>query len=279
MQVKRHRLFDAQGAGVPFEATANQGGRLVGGKPRFIIIHYTANGSARGTVEFFKNPVNKVSAHLVVGHDGDVTQMVAFNERAWHAGRSSWMGRDGLNACSVGIEIVNWGKLQGATGRWKTWTGTPIADDRVVEAAHRHHPGQVTGWEIFDTAQLQTVAAIVRALGETYGIAPDAVLGHDDISPQRKSDPGPAWDMQRFRAMLGGRAEEEAATALFEVTARRGLNMRSGPGIAHERIKLLTHGTLVSGIETDGLWWLVAEISDGAEDDTGWVHSHWLAPR
>jgi len=279
MHINKHKLFDAHGNAVRFEATENQSGKLVGNKPRFVIIHYTANGSARGTVDYFTNPSNKVSAHLVVGHDGEVTQMVPFNERAWHAGRSSWMGRDGLNAYSVGVEIVNWGKLQGAAGRWKTWTGTPIADDRVIEAAHRHHPGHVTGWEVFDEAQVQTVAGIVRALGDTYGIAPDAVLGHDDISPQRKSDPGPAWDMRRFRAMLGGRAEDDAAMAVFEVNARRGLNMRAGPGIDHERIKLLANGTQVSAIETDGLWWLVAEIRDGAEDDTGWVHSHWLAPR
>jgi len=279
MHIKKHRLFDAHGNAVPFEATENQSGKLVGGKPRFVIIHYTANGSARGTVDHFKNPANKVSAHLVVGHDGDVTQMVAFNERAWHAGRSSWMGRDGLNAYSVGIEIVNWGKLQGATGRWKTWTGAPLADDRVIEAAHRHHPSHVTGWEVFDEAQVHAVAEIVRALGATYGITPDAVLGHDDIAPQRKSDPGPAWDMQRFRATLGGRADDEAAMALFEVNAPRGLNMRTGPGIDYERIKLLANGARVSAIETDGLWWLVAEIRNGAEDDTGWVHSHWLAPR
>lgn len=279
MEIRKHRLLDAHGVAVPFEATENQSGKLIGNKPRYVVIHYTASGSARGTVEFFRNPANKVSAHLVVGHDGEVTQMVPFNERAWHAGHSSWLDHDGLNRYSVGIEIVNWGRLQGATGKWKSWTGTPIADDRVIEATHRHHPDRIAGWEVFDTAQVRTVAETVQALATTYGITPDCVLGHDDISPLRKSDPGPAWDMHRFRAMLAGRAEDEAAQELFAVNARNGLNLRAGPGVAHERIKLLGNGTLVSAIETDGLWWLVAEIRDGAEDDTGWVHSHWLVPR
>lgn len=278
MRIKTHKLFHSDGSAIPFESTENKRGRLKNRKPRFIIIHFTANGSARGTINFFKNPANRVSAHLVVGHDGAVTQMVAFNERAWHAGRSSWLGLNGLNSYSVGIEIVNWGGLQGNRGNWKTWTGKSIADDRVIEASHRNNPDHSKGWEIFDEEQIEATAALVRALSEAYGIGPAQVLGHDDIAPRRKTDPGPAWDMARFRSLSFGRDEEEPDLDEFQVTARNGLNMRNGPGVQHDKIKLLVRGTAVSVIEVNGLWWLVAEVSNGVEGETGWVHSNWLAP-
>jgi len=279
MKVKTHKLIDSDGSPVAFEATPNKRGKLKGGKPRFIIIHFTANGSARGTVRFFQNPDSRVSAHLVVGHDGTITQMVPFNERAWHAGRSSWMELSGLNSYAVGIEIVNWGGLIGSRGNWKTWTGKSIADDRVVEAAHRNNPGHSRGWEVFDEEQFDAVAAIVRALGVAYGIGPAEVLGHDDIAPHRKTDPGPAWDMARFRSMIAGRDEEGPEMEEFVVTARNGLNMRTGPGIQHDAIKLLKRNTTVSMVEMSGLWWLVAEVKNGVEGVTGWVHSNWLSAK
>lgn len=278
MQIKTHKLHRADGTPVSYEPTENRGGKLKNGKPRFVIIHFTANGSARGTIDYFRNPANRVSAHLVVDHEGAVTQMVPFNERAWHAGASSWMGLDGLNSYSVGIEIVNWGGLQGGPGHWKSWTGKPLPDDRVIEAAHRNNPGHVQGWEIFDPDQVETVAAIVRALGATYGIGAAEVLGHDDIAPRRKSDPGPAWDMTRFRAMIAGRADDAPALETFVVNAQSGLNMRAGPGVEHAVIKLLAKGSVVSAIEANGLWRLVSEFEDGVEGDTGWVHGNWLAP-
>jgi N-acetylmuramoyl-L-alanine amidase len=277
MKVRDHRLRNDDGTVVPFENTPNKGGKLKGGKPKFIIIHYTAGGSARSAINTFKNDANDVSAHLVIGHDGDITQMGKFDERLFHAGASKWKGISGLNSHSVGIEIANWGKLtEGPTG-WKSWAGTAISDDRVILAEHRNFPGATHGWEIFDEAQIAATAAAVSAIAKEYGLGADAVLGHDDISPTRKVDPGPAWDMDRFRAHVFGRAEEgEEEAPVFKVIADSGLNMRDGPSVEHAKIKKLAKGAKVAKIDSSGVWWFVAEIVGGAEDQTGWVHSRWL---
>jgi N-acetylmuramoyl-L-alanine amidase len=278
MHIKGNKLFRADGSAVPFEATTNKGGKLKNAKPRFVVLHYTANGSARSTVEHFKNKSSNVSAHLVVDHDGTTTQMVPFNERAWHAGLSSWKGLTGLNSYSVGIEIVNWGKLQGSRGNWRTWTGKPVSNDRVIEAAHRSAPETISGWEVFDEAQFDAVTEIILALRDAYGIAAADIVGHDDIAPRRKSDPGPAWDMTRFRSLVAGRADDGDTHEMFTVTAATGLNMRNGPGVEYDKIKMLNRNAIVSVIENNGRWWLVSEMTGDSEGDTGWVHSNWLTP-
>lgn len=276
MKVSKHRLLEDSGKGVPFDDTPNKKGLLKGGKPKYIIIHYTAGGSAQGAINTFNNPASKASAHLVVGHDGAITQMAKFNERCWHAGTSRWKNLVGLNSHSVGIEIANWGWLNGKAGNWKSWVGTPVPDDRVVEAAHSHD-GVMRGWEIFDAEQIESCVEIVRALAAAYKLGPEHILGHDDISPGRKQDPGPAWDMDRFRSAVFGRdAEDGAVEPTYRVESQTGLNMRKGPGVGNEKIKNLKDGTNVIKIEAQGAWWLVSEIVKGKPDDTGWVHSNWL---
>lgn len=276
MKVRSHRLRNDDGTVVQFERTPNQAGALSGGAPKYIVMHFTANGSARGAINWLSNPSAKASAHLVIAPDGAITQMVRFDETAWHAGRSSWKGINGLNGHSVGVEMVNWGGLQGGWGTWKSWTGVPVSDERVIEAAHRNHPGQIRGWEIYDEAQIDAACAAVSAIAEAYGIGPREVIGHDDIAPGRKTDPGPAWDMERFRARVFGRAEDEGDVDFFEVTATLGLNMRSGPGVASPVVELLRKGTRVMVVERQGLWWLVSRMKGQNADTTGWVHSNWL---
>lgn len=278
MKVKSHKLYNNDGSAVAYAWTKNKSGKLENDVPRFVVIHFTVSGTARGTVSWLKNPDAKASAHVVVGHDGALTQMVRFNERAWHAGHSSWKGLTGLNKYAIGIEIVNWGPLLGDWGRWRSSIGNhTVQDDRVMIAAHRNSQGNPRGWEIFDEAQIDAAAGVVRALVDAYGIERVDVIGHDDIAPDRKEDPGPAWDMQRFRGRVFGRQEDSPAIARFEVTAQSGLNMRAGPGIDHGVIKLLERGVNVSVVEKNALWWMVAELSGDQEGDTGWVHSRWLA--
>jgi len=277
MKIKNHRLYQDNRSIVPFQKTTNQGTKLKGSKPEFIIIHYTAGPTAKNTIDWFKNKHASASAHLVVGHDGSITQMVRFDTVGWHAGRSSWKDINGLNRFSVGIEIANWGALMGQSGHWRSWTGAPVTDDRVIVAAHRNQPNRKRAWEIFDTEQIETTLEIIRTLASHYDIEPDNVLGHDDISPARKTDPGPAWDMERFRAKVFGRRDDDGILDLFEVTASHGLNLRVGPGVRHDKVQTLTKGIRVSVIDTAGLWWFVASIKDGEENNTGWVHSRWLS--
>lgn len=277
MHIKNHRLHNDVGSGVAFESTPNKSGLLKDGRPKFVVMHFTANGSARGALDWLCNPIAKASAHFVIGPDGDVTQLAELNEKTWHAGKSSWKGLNGLNSHSVGVEMVNWGGMKGARGGWKSWTGTSVLDDRVIEAAHRNTPGQMRGWEIYDAAQIDAAAGVVAAIADAYGVGPREIIGHDDISPIRKTDPGPAWDMESFRTLVFGHAEDDAEIDVFEVSAATGLNMRTAAGIGGAVIELLPVGTRVTVAERDGLWWLVAKIKDGQPDTTGWVHSNWLA--
>jgi N-acetyl-anhydromuramoyl-L-alanine amidase len=109
----------------------------------------------------------KVSAHLFVRRDGSIVQFVPFHARAWHAGASAWRHRVACNDFSVGIE------LEGA--------------DEVP----------------YEPAQYEVLAAAVAALGGAYrSLAPDAVVGHSDVAPGRKTDPGPAFDWAHFRRCL-----------------------------------------------------------------------------
>ncbi len=277
MKIKNHRLYQNNGSIVPLKKTTNQGSKLKAGKPEFIIIHYTAGPNAKSAINWLKNKDASASAHLVIDHDGSITQMVRFDTIGWHAGVSSWKALKGLNKYSIGIEIANWGHLMGQAGYWRSWTGAPLTDDRVITAAHRNQPATQRAWEIYDAAQIDATLDAVRALVAHYGIESNNLLGHDDISPTRKTDPGPAWDMDRFRAKVFGRRDDAATQEHFEVTAKRGLHLRTGPGIQYEKIHTLTNGTKVSVIESPSLWWLVAQIKDGEEDYTGWVHSRWLS--
>ncbi len=279
MRVDDFRLVGSDGRRVPFKSTPNQGGKLSGGKPRFLVIHYTAGSTASGAISWFRNRAASASAHLVIDHDGTATQMVRFDEVAWHAGKSRWRNVRGLNSHSVGIEVVNWGKLRrSATGGFTSAWGHAIPDERVVLEEHRHFPGTVHGWEIFDDAQIEATILTARAIVEAYDIKPWDLVGHDDISPLRKVDPGPAFDMDWFRARVFGRAEDEWDDILFKVRSSSGLNMRIEPTVGGTLIKNLPDNTVVHLIEKTGNWWLVAEVVNGNDDVTGYVHSHWLQP-
>ena len=281
MEIVNHRLV--AGAGEPrvqVDDSPNTGGQMRGGKPQFLVIHYTAGGTASSAVRVFKNttPGSRVSAHLVIDHDGTITQMVPFDTVSFHAGRSRWRGKNGLNAFSVGIEIVNWGKLtRDANGTWRSWTGAMVPAERVILAEHKNHPGGTFGWEIFDEAQIEATLDAARAIVSAYGMDEWDLIGHDDVSPIRKIDPGPAFDIDSFRAMVFGE-EGGSDTTLFKVDSDTGLNLRIAPALDAQKIKNLANGAPVRVIERSGPWWLVAEIRNKQDDTTGYVHSRWLTP-
>ncbi len=112
----------------------------------------------------------RVSAHVLIRRDGEAIQYVAFNHRAWHAGVSCFEGRAACNDFSIGIELEG-------------------CDDRAYE-----------------DAQYRTLAAIARCLMAAYpGITPQRIVGHSDIAPGRKTDPGPMFDWVRLQRLIGKR--------------------------------------------------------------------------
>lgn len=191
-----HLLAEAR-----YRPSPNRSGALVG--PRFVVIHYTAGASAEGAVAWLTNPdaPGKPSAHLVIGRDGALWQLVPFDRVAHHAGRSRWAGLSGLNRHSIGIELVNPGPLTARSdGGFADAHGRLIPAAGIVRAAHRHG-GPRRPWQAYPTAQLDTLERALRALRHRYPTLED-VVGHDDIAPGRKIDPGPAFPMDRFKALF-----------------------------------------------------------------------------
>ena len=127
-------------------------------KPRFLILHYTGMENAEAAEKLLETPESKVSAHYVVREDGTVVQMVGEKYRAWHAGESFWGGVTDINSNSIGIEIVN---------------GGPLLD-----------------WPDFPEKQINVVIKLCRSIIDRYSIEQRYVLGHSDIAPHRKTDPG-----------------------------------------------------------------------------------------
>ncbi len=276
MKVRNHKLLRNDGKTVPFDNTPNKSPGTI--TPTHLVMHYTAGGTLDGAVNWFNNSQAKASAQLVIGHDGAIVQMGAFNQKLWHAGKSRLGGLTGFNNFSIGIEVVNWGKLSGGPGNWRSWTGTLIPDNRVLIAKHRLDSTSA-GWEIFDEIQYEKSVQAAIAICDAYNIPEINLVGHDDISGYRgKRDTGPIFDMDRFKGRVFGRQNDNNASGGdFMVSSATGLNLREGPGLQYSAIKLLPNNTLVNFIETDGNWWLVAEIdSNGNENNSGWVHSRWL---
>jgi N-acetylmuramoyl-L-alanine amidase len=262
-----HRL-----EGVPFDKSPHIGGKL---DLRFIVMHYTAGFSALGSVQAIKD--RGLSAHLFVERDGSVIQTVPFNMVAHHAGPSAWRGFDGLNRFSIGIEIANIGFLdQRVAGGWtRSGLSRVFADDQVIVAAHRNG-GRSMAWEIYPDAQLKAVAAITLALREAYPEIQE-VVGHDDISPGRKIDPGPAFPMGRFQGLGGAAGSGSLADndlGEFEVVVRDELNLRGGPGTGFAVVAKLKPGRKLRVLRESGEWRLVDLQGDGQPD--GFVHAAFL---
>jgi N-acetylmuramoyl-L-alanine amidase len=200
MYIHQHSLHEDDGRPVPFVASPHQ---ETGLEPRYLIIHYTASLTIDSCVTWFLSARARASAHVIVGRDGRTVQMVPFDRRAWHAGDSRWKDVRNLNAHALGIELVNAGALERTPeGHWVDWAGHRLPDREVRIARHKHESID-RGWHEFPSVQVDRALAIARALHARYGF--DDVLGHDDIAPGRKLDPGPAFSMTSFATEVLGR--------------------------------------------------------------------------
>ena len=170
-----------------------------------IVLHYTGMQSGAAAIDWLANPASKVSAHYVVDEDGQLVYMVREEQRAQHAGLSYWRGVTDCNSASIGIEIVN--------------------------------PGHEFGYRPFPEAQMDTVTRLVAELVRTYGIQPRNVVGHSDVAPTRKEDPGELFDWERL-AKLGlaiKRPTENLVDPLWSDAAFLLALERYGYGIADGR--------------------------------------------
>lgn len=199
--VQGHRLL-RDGAPVPFRQTPNMGGAL---RAEILVMHFTGSSSYSGAVNWLINPQAKASAHLVIAEDGQITQLAPFNRVTWHAGASSYQGRAGCNNFSIGIELVNAGMLArtAAGGYIERLSKRAVPADQVGLARHKNG-GDTQPWEIYDPRQLAVAQDAAAAIVGAYRLRD--IVGHDDIAPGRKSDPGPLFPMGSFESRVMGRA-------------------------------------------------------------------------
>lgn len=270
LKISNHQL---SGTAVSYVDTPNTSGKFQSGQPDTIIIHYTAGANAQSSVDALTNPNVKASAHLVIGSDGKIFQLASFDTITWHAGKSSYGNRSGFNKYSIGIEIDNAGPLDKAGDKYVSWFGREYEESQVMQATHRneHSPRY---WHRFTQFQITTVESICRLLIQEYGIK--HILGHEEISPGRKSDPGPAFPLDRLRNVLlnNDREVDEGAESVQKtngVVSVDKLNIRSGPSSDHDKVAMaLKNGSRVKIIEKDGNWLRVrTEIE-------GWVHGRYI---
>jgi N-acetylmuramoyl-L-alanine amidase len=147
--------------------------------PDMLILHYTGMPTGGAALERLRDPAAKVSAHYLVEEDGRVFALVPEERRAWHAGRSSWRGETDINAKSIGVEIVN--------------------------------PGHEFGYRPFPELQIEAVIALVADVRSRWSIDDARILGHSDVAPERKEDPGELFPWKRLAEAGHGLWAEPAA--------------------------------------------------------------------
>lgn len=131
-----------------------------------LVLHYTGMKDAASAIAWLRNPESKVSCHYLVAEDGQILRMVPEEKRAWHAGRSYWRGNQNLNGISIGIEIVN--------------------------------PGHEFGYQPYPDQQIDALIPLVADIMKRHGITRGNVVGHSDIAPTRKQDPGELFPWGRL---------------------------------------------------------------------------------
>jgi N-acetylmuramoyl-L-alanine amidase len=131
-----------------------------------LVLHYTGMEDARSAIERLRDPQSKVSCHYLVDEDGTILRMVPEEKRAWHAGRSYWRGNSDVNGASIGIELVN--------------------------------PGHEFGYRPFPEEQIDALVRLVASIKERRAITRGNIVGHSDVAPQRKQDPGELFPWSRL---------------------------------------------------------------------------------
>jgi N-acetylmuramoyl-L-alanine amidase len=280
MKIINHRLYKDDGTPYPFHPSPNVGGKI---EHQYLVMHYTAGRDMNSSINALINPTIKASAHIVVGRDGSIAQLVPFDTQAWHAGESSWKGLSGLNKYSIGIELDNAGLLTKKGSSWVAWFGTVYSDDQVIEAAHKNSPKVKSGWQLYTPDQLLSALELSALLVQQYKLKD--IVGHDDIAPGRKNDPGPAFPMETFRSRLFSNRDSEEGLAKVGATyvTMDNLNIRNGPDATAPVLPIapLPKGTRVKVTKSPEGWWKEVEVLDtvkGVSRAKGWIHSRYIAP-
>lgn len=161
---------------------------------RYIVLHYTSAGRDRA-LELLSR--GGVSTHYLITDDARprIYRLVDETRSAWHAGESAWYDQVSLNPVSIGIELVNAGRRDGAGG--------------------------APAWQPYSDAQIETLVRLLQDLLARHHVRPENIVGHSDIAPQRKTDPGPLFPWKRLAQAGIGRWYDEALAASHWITLQR----------------------------------------------------------
>lgn len=192
-----------------WHASPNFGPRRDGLLPTLVVLHYTAMQTCEAALERLCDPSAEVSAHYLVHRDGTVLQLVDEGARAWHAGVGAWAGMDDINSRSIGIELDNDGRSP------------------------------------FPERQMAALEELLRMILARWAIPPEGVIGHSDMAPGRKADPGRYFDWPRLEAAKLAAPRGTAASPrnitmpLFRKAARRaGYSADVGDAALLEAVRL-----------------------------------------
>ncbi|MDI9313574.1 MAG: N-acetylmuramoyl-L-alanine amidase [Hydrotalea sp.] len=149
----------------------NKGEDSADATPRFIVIHYTDTKNLAETFGILQDPQKKVSSHVVIDSDGKIYRLVADDKTAWHAGLSYWRGTRNLNPHSLGVELQHGGVRY------------PDKNGKLAD---------------YPIAQIESLMALLHHWRGKFSVPPENIVGHSDIAPDRKIDPGATFPWQRL---------------------------------------------------------------------------------
>jgi N-acetylmuramoyl-L-alanine amidase len=159
--------------------------------PDMVVLHYTGMKTAKAAIARLRDREARVSAHYVVDEDGSILRLVAEERRAWHAGKGAWQGETDCNAASIGVEIVN--------------------------------PGHEFGYRDFPEAQIAAVISLVSDIRTRWTIPDARIIGHSDLAPERKQDPGERFPWKRLASVGHGLWFEPAPERIAALGAPLGV--------------------------------------------------------
>jgi len=188
-----------------------------------LVIHYTGMKSAAASLERLSDPAAEVSAHYLIDEDGTLYAMVAEQDRAWHAGVGFWRGETDLNSVSIGIELQN--------------------------------PGHEWGYRPFPDAQITALIGLCQGILARHAIPAVNVIGHSDLAPRRKADPGELFPWKRLAEAGIGLWPGEFRPApadfdLHQALTRIGYDI-SDPEKEEATLRCIQHRFLPSGVNRE----------------------------
>lgn len=283
--------------------TRKKGGYI---KPLAIVMHYTAGWTHDSAVYTLAKSSRKASAHVDVGRDGKVTQMIPFNRRGWHAGPSRYKELRGLNGYSVGIEQDNIGPLRyKAKGQWKDGYGNivlgdgrvlnhrgderfklPTGPDEWLKQKHPVHGNADLWWEPYSDELLARSEEIVKLLLKKFPSI-KYIVSHEEIDTRGwKSDPGPAFPMRHFKALGdrdfvdrkdNGHDHKPGEPVVYQVQVD-GLNAREKADYNSNILDVFPKWRLLNVYGTEGKWSKIKWYKDDVELE-GYVATRFLDER